>query len=176
MQNEAPEGIQRSSDNLQGVQFENITFEGYGPGGVALLIEALTDNRNRTVATIRLLLSKGGGSLGETGCVGWMFEKRGFIAIKRSDKDKTVIENAVQRGATKIVEEEGLILIETTHNDFEEILESITKIGVNVSDSFIDTIASDMIEIDNETAEKVDALIERLKEDEDIQNVYTNVK
>jgi len=175
------ENIQRAIDkatgNLPGVVIENITYEGYGPGGVALLIETMTDNRNRTVATIRLALSKGGGSLGESGCVGWMFEKKGIITVKRSELDNDVSEVAMENSAMEIIDEyEEVIVIETKASEFNQMLETIDKLNVEILESSIEMVASNEIELDEGATDKIDALIERLEEDDDIQNVYTNVK
>jgi len=169
--------IDKATGNLPGVIFENITYEGYGPGGVALLIEAMTDNRNRTVATIRLELSKGGGSLGESGCVGWMFEKKGIITVGRSELDSTVLEVAMENSAMEIIDEyEEVIVIETKASEFNQVLEAIERLDVEILESSIEMVASNEIELDEEATYKIDALVERLEEDDDIQNVYTNVK
>jgi len=169
--------IDKATGNLPGVIFENITYEGYGPGGVALLIEAMTDNRNRTVATIRLALSKGGGSLGESGCVGWMFEKKGIITIERGDLDSTVLEVAIENSAIEIIDEyEEVIIIETKASEFNQMLEAIERVDVEILESSIEMVASNEIELDFEATNKIDALVERLEEDDDIQSVYTNVK
>jgi len=169
--------IDKATGNLPGVIFENITYEGYGPGGVALLIEAMTDNRNRTVATIRLALSKGGGSLGESGCVGWMFEKKGIITIERGELDSAVLEVAIENSAIEIIDEyEEVIIVETKASEFNQMLEAIERLNVNIIESSIEMVASNEIELDSEATEKIDALVERLEEDDDIQSVYTNVK
>jgi len=169
--------IDKATGNISGVIYENIIYEGYGPGGVALMIETMTDNRNRTVATVRHALSKGDGSMGESGCVSWMFEKKGIISIERGDLDDDVIEVAMQKSAIEIIDEyESVIVIEVKPSGFNTMLDAIDKLDVEILESSIEMVASNEIELDEEATKKIDALVERLEEDEDIQNVYTNVK
>jgi len=169
--------IDKATGDISGVIYEDIIYEGYGPGGVALIIETITDNRNRSVATVRHALSKGGGSMGESGCVSWMFEKKGIINIKRGDFDDDVIEVAIQNSAMNIIDEyENVIVIEIKPSGFNTMLDAIDKLDVEILESSIEMVASNEIELDEEATQKINALVERLEEDEDIQNVYTNVK
>src|SRR5678809_293034 len=123
--------IRRGTGEEEGVNYEEITYEGYGPGGVALLIESMTDNRNRTVAEIRHLFSKNGGNLGEAGSVGWMFEKKGYIVVDKSAKsEEELFELAIEAGAEDMQDEGDVFEIFTTPDLFESVSEAIKKAGI----------------------------------------------
>jgi YebC/PmpR family DNA-binding regulatory protein len=122
--------IDKATGNLKGVIYEDIVYEGYGPNGVAILLETMTDNRNRTVANIRATLSKNGGNLGESGSVSWMFEKKGVIVLEKSNLDDEVLEIAMESGAEEILDElENVIVIETEPTNLNSLLANIQKIG-----------------------------------------------
>ncbi|NPA81578.1 MAG: YebC/PmpR family DNA-binding transcriptional regulator [Epsilonproteobacteria bacterium] len=168
--------IDKATGNLQGVHYDEITYEGYGPGGVAVMVECLTDNKNRTVASVRHAFSKNGGSLGESGCVSWMFEKKGVISVPRSEKDEEVMEVAMDNGATDILEFDEVLVIESEPADFDELLKAIEKTGVEILESSVGLVATNEIDVDDQTAEKVEKLIDMLEEIDDVQNVYHNMK
>lgn len=168
--------IDKASGNLPGVSYEEITYEGYGPGGVAVMVQTLTDNKNRTVAAVRHAFTKSGGSLGTSGSVAWMFEKKGVITVERSDKDDEVMEAALENGASDILEFDEVLVIECDPNDFNTLLQAIEKTGVNILESSVGLVASNEIDVDDATAEKVERLIETLEENDDVQNVYHNMK
>ncbi len=168
--------IDKASGNLPGVKFEEITYEGYGPGGVAVMVECLTDNKNRTVASVRHAFSKSGGSLGTSGSVSWMFDKKGVITVERSDRDEDVLEAAMEAGASDIIEYDEVLVIETEPADFGTVLEAVEKSGANILESSVGLVANNEIEVDEETAAKVERLIDTLEEDDDVQNVYHNMK
>lgn len=175
------ENIQRAIDkatgNLKGVVYEDIIYEGYGPNGVAILMEVMTDNRNRTVANIRATLSKSGGNLGESGSVGWMFEKKGIIVIEKSSFDDEVIEIAMESEAEEILDElESVIIIETEPTLLNILLNNLEKLDLNILESKIEMIALNQVNLDDETRDKVEALVEKLEADDDIQNIYTNLQ
>ena len=167
--------IDKATGNLQGVHYDEITYEGYGPGGVAIMVECMTDNKNRTVASVRHAFSKNGGSMGESGCVAWMFDKKGIITVERSDKDDEVMEVAMDNGASDIKEFEEFILLESEPSDFNTLLQAIEKLDVNILDSSVELVANNEIDVDDETAAKVERLIEILEDDDDVQNVYHNM-
>ncbi|WP_456323514.1 YebC/PmpR family DNA-binding transcriptional regulator [Hydrogenimonas sp.] len=173
------ENIQRAIDkatgNLKGVNYEEHTYEGYGPGGVAIMVETMTDNKNRTVANIRHAFSKAGGSLGTGGSVAWMFEKKGIITVPRSEKDDEVMEVALEHGATDIQEYDEVLVIESEPSDFDDLLQAIEKIGVPILESSVGLVAANTIDVDDATAKRVEKLIETLEEDDDVQNVYHNM-
>ncbi len=175
-QNNIQRAIDKATGNLQGVHYDEITYEGYAPGGVAVMIECLTDNKNRTVAEIRHAFSKNGGSLGESGCVSWMFEKKGIITVAKSDKDDEVMDTAMDNGASDIFEYDEVIVIESTPEDFENLLKAVEILGVEIIESSVGLVATNEIDVDDKTAAKVERLIDMLEESDDIQNVYHNMK
>ena len=167
--------IDKATGNLEGVTYEEITYEGYGPGGVAIMVDVMTDNRNRTVASIRHAFNKNGGNLGTSGSVSWMFEKKGIISVNRDEREDEVLEVAMENGAEDIKEFDEVLVIESAPEDFNTLLEAISGLGVEILESNIDYIATNEIDVDDETAEKVERLIETLEEDDDVQNVIHNM-
>ncbi len=169
--------IDKATGNIKGVVYEDITYEGYGPYGVAILMEVMTDNRNRTVSNIRAILGKAGGNLGESGSVSWMFEKKGIIVIEKSSNDDEVLEVAMENGAEEIIDNlENVIIIETDPANLNTLLTELEKLNINVLESKIEMIPSNEIELDQQKSEEIEALIEKLEDDDDIQNIYTNLK
>ena len=168
--------IDKATGNLDGVTLTEVVYEGYGPGGVAIMVECLTDNKNRTVAEIRHAFKKAGGSLGTSGSVAWMFEKKGIIVINRSEKDDEVMEKAIEAGAEDIKEMDEVLVIETAPSDFNSVLEAVNSIeGVEIIESNVQLVATNESDVDDETAEKVERLIEALEEIDDVQNVIHNM-
>jgi len=167
--------IDKATGNLEGVTYEEITYEGYGPSGVAIMVDVMTDNRNRTVATIRHAFNKNGGNLGTSGSVSWMFEKKGIISVNRDEREEEILEVAMENGAEDIKEFDEVLVIESAPEDFNTLLEAISGLGVEILESNIDYIATNEIDVDDETAEKVERLIETLEEDDDVQNVIHNM-
>jgi YebC/PmpR family DNA-binding regulatory protein len=168
--------IDKATGNLEGVVLSEVTYEGYGPGGVAIMVECLTDNKNRTVAEIRHAFKKAGGSLGTSGSVAWMFEKKGVIVVNRSDKDEEVMESAIEAGAEDIKELDEVLVIESAPEDFNSVLEAVNNIeGIEIIESNIQLVATNESEVDDETAEKVERLIEMLEDIDDVQNVIHNM-
>jgi YebC/PmpR family DNA-binding regulatory protein len=168
--------IDKATGNLEGVVLSEVTYEGYGPGGVAIMVECLTDNKNRTVAEIRHAFKKAGGSLGTSGSVAWMFEKKGVIVVNRSDKDEEIMEKAIEAGAEDIKELDEVLVIETAPEDFNSVLEAVNSIeGIEILESNIQLVATNESEVDDETAEKVERLIEVLEDIDDVQNVIHNM-
>jgi len=167
--------IDKATGNLEGVVYEEIIYEGYGPGGVAIMVEVMTDNRNRTVANIRHAFTKNGGNLGTSGSVAWMFEKKGIISVNRDEREEEVMEVAMEYGAEDIKEFDEVLVIESAPEDFNSLLEAISGLGVEILESNIDYIATNEIDVDDETAEKVEKLIDTLEDDDDVQNVIHNM-
>ncbi len=168
--------IDKATGNLDGVVLEEVSYEGYGPSGVAIMVECLTDNKNRTVAEIRHAFKKAGGNLGTSGSVAWMFEKKGVIVLNKSDKDEEVEEKAIEAGAEDIKDMEDVLVIETAPEDFNAVLEAVNSIdGVEIIESNIQLVATNESEVDDETAEKVERLIDVLEELDDVQNVIHNM-
>jgi len=168
--------IDKATGNLDGVVLSEVVYEGYGPGGVAIMVECLTDNKNRTVAEIRHAFKKAAGSLSTSGSVAWMFEKKGIIVVSRSDKDEEVMEKAIEVGAEDIKEMDEVLVIETSKEDFNNVLEEISKIdGIEIIESNIQLVATNESEVSDEIAQKVEKLIEALEELDDVQNVIHNM-
>ena len=168
--------IDKATGNLEGVTLEEVVYEGYGPGGVAIMVECLTDNKNRTVAEIRHAFRKAGGNLGTSGSVSWMFEKKGIIVVNRSEKDEEVEERAIDAGAEDIKELDEVLVIESAPEDFNSVLEAVNSIdGVEIIESNIQLVATNESDVDDETAQKVERLIEMLEDIDDVQNVIHNM-
>jgi len=168
--------IDKATGNLEGVILSEVTYEGYGPGGVAIMVECLTDNKNRTVAEIRHAFKKAGGTLGTSGSVAWMFEKKGVIVVNRSDKDEEIMEKAIEVGAEDIKELDEVLVIETAPEDFNNVLEAVSSIdGIEIIESNVQLVATNESDVDDETAEKVERLIEVLEDIDDVQNVIHNM-
>jgi len=174
--NNIQRAIDKATGNLDGITLEEVTYEGYGPGGVAIMVECLTDNKNRTVAEVRHAFKKAGGNLGTSGSVAWMFEKKGVIVLNKSDKDEEVEEKAIEAGAEDIKEMDEVLVIETVPEDFNAVLEAVNSIeGIEILESNIQLVATNESEVDDEVAEKVEKLIEVLEEIDDVQNVIHNM-
>lgn len=171
--------IKKASGELGNVNYESITYEGYGPNGVAILVQALTDNKNRTAANVRHAFTKNGGNLGTTGCVSFMFEKKGQTIIERSneiDEDELMM-LVLEAGAEDfITEEEGYEII-TSEETFGNVNDALEKSKIIVLSSEITMIPSTMTQItDEEDLKKMVKLIDLLEEDDDVQNIYHNLE
>ncbi len=167
--------IKRGTGELEGVNYEEVTYEGYGPGGVAVYIEAMTDNRNRTVAEIRHIFSKHGGSLGESGCVSWMFHRKGYIIISKENVDEEkLMDVAIEAGAEDIKEEESNFVVYTTPEDFETVLNAIKENEIPYEDAKVGFIPQTYVKLEGKQAEQMLKLMEALEDHDDIQNVWAN--
>jgi len=169
--------ILKGTGELPGTSYEEVIYEGYGPGGVALLIEVLTDNKNRTVSELRHLLSKYGGSLGEAGCVSWIFEKKGHILVKKSSvKEDTLMVIALEIGAEDLRNDpkEDNYEIITTAEDFHKVKDKLKAEGIEIFSSEITMLPKTQVNLEGETAEKMLKLMDVLEDHDDVQNVYAN--
>jgi YebC/PmpR family DNA-binding regulatory protein len=167
--------IQKGTGELEGVDYEEITYEGYAPGGVAVFMEILTDNKNRTVAEIRHVMNKYGGNLGETGSVSWMFEKLGQITVSRTGVDEEkLFEDALEAGATDFTSAEDEYLITTTPGETANISEQLAGKGYSITSSSIEMVPKTTVKIQGSEAQKVLQLLEALEDLDDIQNLYSN--
>ncbi|NOY65490.1 MAG: YebC/PmpR family DNA-binding transcriptional regulator [Nitrospirae bacterium] len=169
--------IQKGTGELPGTSYEEATYEGYGPGGVAMLIEVLTDNKNRTVAEIRHLMNKHGGSLGEAGCVSWIFEKKGYILVSKSTIDEeTLMDVVIEAGAEDMKndpQEENYEII-TAPEDLHQVKENLKEKGIKIEVAEITMLPKTHVRIEGETATKMIRLMEILEDHDDVQNVYAN--
>jgi YebC/PmpR family DNA-binding regulatory protein len=169
--------IMKGTGELPGTSYEEIVYEGYGPGGVALLIEVMTDNKNRTVSEIRHLLSKHGGSLGESGCVSWIFEKKGYILIdKKAVDEDTLLSVALDAGAEDLKndEKEDNYEIIVPPDKLKEVKNAIEQAGINVSMAEVTMLPKNYVPVEGSVAEQMIKLMEALEEHDDVQNVYAN--
>jgi len=169
--------IMKGTGELPGVSYEEALYEGYGPGGVAILVEVLTDNRNRTVPEIRHILTKHGGSLGEAGCVSWMFENRGYVLVDKTKVDEdTLMSVALDAGAEDMRNDpkEDNYEIITTPENMGKVKASIETSGIPVSLAEITMLPKSYVTINEKHAEQMMRLVEALEDHDDIQNVYTN--
>src|SRR2546426_8948732 len=162
--------IRRGTGEEEGVNYEEITYEGYGPGGVALLIEAVTDNRNRTVAEIRHIFSKNGGNLGEAGSVGWLFEKKGYIVVEKSAKpEDELFELALEAGADDLRADEDNFEIITSPDSFDNVLAAVKSAGIEPQVAEISMVPQNYIQLEGADARQMLKLMEALEDHDDVQ-------
>jgi YebC/PmpR family DNA-binding regulatory protein len=167
--------IRRGTGEEEGVNYEEITYEGYGPGGVALLIEAMTDNRNRTVAEVRHLFSKHGGNLGESGSVGWMFDKKGYIVVDKAAKaEDELFELAIDAGAEDLRDDEENFEIITSQDKFEQVLSAVKSAGIEPQVSEVTMVPQNYIKLEGQEARQMLKLMEALEDHDDVQKVSAN--
>src|SRR6266540_1683672 len=167
--------IRRGTGEEEGVNYEEITYEGYGPGGVALMVESMTDNRNRTVAEIRHIFSKNGGNFGETGSVGWIFERKGYIVVGKADKaEEDLFELAIEAGADDLRDDEGNFEIITAPENFEAVLSSIKSAGIEPHVAEIEMVPQNYIKLAGQEARQMLKLMEALEDHDDVQKVSAN--
>lgn len=167
--------IQRGAGGGEGSNLEEVIYEGYASGGVAVMVEAMTDNRNRTVAAVRHAFSKHNGNLGTDGSVAYLFEKRGIIQVAEYDDEDTLFEIALDAGAEDVdTDEEGTITILTPIDDFAKVMDGLQSAEVTTSMAEVAMIPNTSVECDSGTTEKVQNLLEALEDLDDIQNVYSN--
>lgn len=169
--------IKRGTGELEGVNYEEVVYEGYGPDGVAIIVECLTDNRNRTTSEVRHIFTKYGGNLGSSGCVSFLFEEKGVITVpKDSISEEELFEKAIEAGAEDIVsEDESYFEVRTEPKDLYSVKELLEKSGVNVEKAELTRIPTTTVEVKNtETAQKLIKLLDALEDSDDVQKVYSN--
>ena len=167
--------IRRGTGEEEGVNYEEITYEGYGPGGVALLIQSMTDNRNRTVAEIRHLFSKNGGNLGESGSVGWMFEKKGYIVVNKSDKsEEELFDLVIEAGADDLRDDEDNFEIITSPEAFDSVLTAVKGASIEPQVAEVEFVPQNYIRLEGADARQMLKLMEALEDHDDVQKVSAN--
>jgi len=167
--------IERGAGAGDGDSLEEITYEGYGPGGTAVMIQALTDNRNRTVADIRAVLSRNGGNLGETGVVSWQFDLRGVITVPAEGVDPDAVQlAAIEAGALDVSADDDAVEVITEPSDIEGIREALTAAGFTVVQAEVSQVPRLLVSLDEKAAIQALKLLERLEDLEDVSRVYTN--
>ena len=169
--------IKKASGELSNVVYEEITYEGYAPGGVAVIVDTISDNRNRTASDIRRCFAKYGGNLGTTGSVGFMFDERGVLVVERepgSDEDEMMM-TALDAGAEDVKVEEEVYEIYTAPNDFSTVREALEKQGLTFLSADVQKIPQNTVEVtDPDTIQKIQKMLDLLEENDDVQNVYHN--
>lgn len=167
--------IRKGTGQDAGGDIIEINYEGYGPGGVAVIVETATDNRNRTVAEIRHLMSKGGGSMGENGCVSWKFERKGVIQFsKEKYTEDQLMEAALEAGADDLRDEGDVWEIQTAMADFNAVREAFEAAGLEMISAELNQVPQTTMEVDLETARKLLRFIELLEDNDDVQSVYSD--
>lgn len=167
--------IKKGTGELEGVTYDEMTYEAFGPGGIALVIDVLTDNKQRTVAEVRNLLSKNGGNLGETGSVGWNFELKGVLSISKSlISEEKLTELAIESGAEDIRDAGTSYEVVTEPKTFEAVKESLEKHGLKLESAELTKLPKTLIQLDKKEAEQLLKLIDLLEDNDDVQNVYSN--
>lgn len=167
--------IKKGTGELPGVVYEEKIYEGYGPGGVAIIIETLTDNNNRTTSEVRHALSKNNGNLGETGCVSWMFEKKGLITVNQTDSnEETLMEIVLEAGADDMTVEDEVFEIVTSPEGYNHVLAALEEKNIPINSSELTMLPKNTVKIEGSTADQVLRLMDMLEDNDDVQNVYAN--
>ncbi|HMQ69512.1 MAG TPA: YebC/PmpR family DNA-binding transcriptional regulator [Ignavibacteria bacterium] len=167
--------IKKGTGELEGVNYEEITYESYAPGGIAILIECVTDNKNRTVAELRHLISKKNGNLGESGSVAWMFERKGVVTVEKGDiNEDDIMEVILEAGAEDLKSDDEFYEVISAIENFETVRKAIEEKGYKIENASLQYIAKDLVAVDGKNAEDVIKCIEAIEEYDDVQNVFTN--
>ncbi|MGB9588812.1 MAG: YebC/PmpR family DNA-binding transcriptional regulator [Armatimonadota bacterium] len=167
--------IQRGTGEIEGAQYEQVTYEGYGPGGVAVMVSCLTDNRNRTVAELRTAFSKNGGSLGESGCVAWMFDPKGVITIQKDSVDEdTLMLTALEAGAEDISSEGDTYEVITAPEQFADVRQALTNAGIPLVNAELTMQPKSTVRVEGKEATQVLRMMEQIEDLDDVQQVYAN--
>jgi len=166
--------IKKGTGGMEGVTYEEIVYEGYGPGGVAVLVEAMTDNRNRTVSEVRSIFTKNNGNMGEAGCVAWMFSKKGLILFDKNIDFEQLFEAAIEVGAEDVSEQDEQFEVTTDPANFIEVREALEAKGFKNVNAEITMIPQTMVALEGKQAESMLKLMDKLEDNDDVQNVYAN--
>ncbi len=167
--------IKKATGQLEGANYIELTYEGYGPSGVAFMVESVTDNKNRTVAEVRHLFSKYGGSLAESNSVAWMFHRKGIISLTPQGKtEDELMEIALEGGAEDIQFEEDYVEVTTSLESFEPTRKALIDAGLEVENASLQWVAENLVTVEDEDAERIMKLVDALEENDDVQNVYLN--
>ena len=167
--------IKKGIGELEGVSYEEITYEAYGPGGVAIMMDIITDNKNRSVAELRHLLSKFGGNLGESGCVSWMFDKKGQVIINSENKKEEIaLEMAIEAGANDFEADVDIYIISTDSNLLMEVRDNLEKSGYEIQSAEIEMVPKTLQKLEGEEAEMCLRLMDVLDDNDDINKLYSN--
>ncbi len=166
--------IKKGVGGMEGVNYEEIVYEGYGPGGVAVLVEVMTDNRNRSVSEVRSIFTKCNGNMGEAGCVAWMFDKKGLLLFDKSVDFDALFEAALEAGAEDVEEVDGQIEVRTEPAAFIEVRDSLESRGFKAESAEVTMIPQTSVALEGKQAESMLKMMDRLEDCDDVQNVYAN--
>ena len=167
--------IKKGTGELEGVQYQEISYEGYGPGGVAIFMEVMTDNKNRTISELRAVLDKNGGNMGENGCVAWIFEKKGTITIMTSEKDEEeLLELVMDAGGDDLQTVDDYYEITTSVESFESVRKAIENSGLKVQSAQLTRIPQNTVNVEEKNCKSLLRLMDMLEDHDDIQKVYSN--
>ncbi len=167
--------IKKGTGELEGVQYQEISYEGYGPGGVAIFMEVMTDNKNRTIGELRAVLDKNGGNMGENGCVAWIFEKKGIITIMISEKDEEeLLELVMDAGGDDLQTVDDYYEITTSVESFESVRKAIENSGLKVQSAQLTRIPQNTVNVEEKNCKSLLRLMDMLEDHDDIQKVYSN--
>ncbi|MBM7710115.1 YebC/PmpR family DNA-binding transcriptional regulator [Enterococcus lemanii] len=170
--------IKKATSSTDGANYAEVTYEGYGPGGVAVLVETLTDNRNRTATNIRVAFNKNGGSLGETGSVNYLFDRKGYIAIERTDlaiSEEEMFEKALEAGAEDLITEAEVFEIYTAPEDFTSVRDLLEQ-EFSLAQAELTMVPQTTIALAADLQQQLEQLVEKLEDDDDVTEVYTSVE
>jgi len=168
-------GIKKGTGELEGVSYEEASYDGYGPGGAAVLVDCLTDNKNRSVADIKHLFERYGGNLGEPGCVTWIFEQRGLVVFEKDKVDEDqLIDLALEAGAEDVIEEETEFEVVTAPTDFETVKKAIDDAGLPYTLAEVTKIPKNTVKIEGKKAQQMINLMQALEDHDDVSHVYAN--
>ncbi len=174
-QDNVKRAIQRGTGEIEGAVLEQLTYEGYGPGGVAVLVEVLTDNRNRTVTDLRSVFGRNGGNLGESNCVAWLFDQKGVIIVPReAASEERVLEAAVEAGAEDMITEDTSYEVRTAPGDLETVKKALEEAGITVESAEVTMLPQTRVTLDEKQAQQTLRLLDALDELDEVQNVYSN--
>lgn len=167
--------IKKATGELEGVNYVELMYEGYAPGGVAVLVEVATDNKNRTVAEVRHIFSKNGGTMGEAGSVAWMFDRKGVITMPVQGKtEDEILEVILDAGADDLATIEDIFEIKTSMETFETVRKALIENGLTLENASLQWVAKNMVPVGGEDAEKIVKIIDTIEDNDDVQNVFTN--
>jgi len=166
--------IKKGAGGMEGVTYEEIVYEGYGPGGSAVLVEVMTDNRNRSVSEVRSIFSKNNGNMGEAGCVAWMFSQKGLIAFEKNIDFDQLFEAALEAGADDVAEQDEQFEVTTDPSSFIEVREALVAKGFKFANAEITMVPQTLVELSGKQAESMLKMMDKLEDCDDVQNVYAN--
>lgn len=171
--------IKKATSATEGENYDEVSYEGYGPGGVAILVHALTDNRNRTATNVRVAFTRNGGNLGETGSVSYMFDRRGYMAIERAGLDldeDAMLEAVIEAGGEDLLTSPEVFEIYTAPEDFTAVRDTLTEAGFTLAQAELTMVPSTTTEVTPEQKEQLQRLVDKLEDDDDVSEVYTSLE